>query len=53
MTTLLLCALCFVLGWRFPAFMEGYTPTRRNGGTRRQALLVGLAMALHIGIGVQ
>jgi hypothetical protein len=51
--TFLLCLLCFVLGWRFAAFLEGYQSVRRMRGDRRAAVIVGLLMALHIGIGVQ
>jgi hypothetical protein len=39
--TFLLCLLCFVLGWRFAAFLEGYQssspharPARRGIGLR-------------------
>ena len=51
--TFLLCLLFFVLGWRFAAFVEGYRSVRRMRGDRRAALMVGLMMALHIGVSPQ
>lgn len=53
MMTTLLCLVFFLLGWRFGVFLDGYRSMRKNRSGRWSAVLVGLLMALHIGIGVQ